>query len=145
MDWRAILIKIVYKGLYMVTTFQQKPEWSEKVQFECDSGIFPVSLVDVVLLAWKEHEKKERIPSVTDAVISRKETPLSLQAQIANWNYTLNFAAPGRVQLLSGGLGLGWRGGTQTTWGRWKETASLVPKVKIYIYTFVVKATTEAL
>lgn len=52
---------------------------------------------------------KQGIPSVTDVVISRKERPLSLQAQLANWNYTVTFVhviAPARVQWLSGGLGL---------------------------------------
>lgn len=52
---------------------------------------------------------KQGIPSVTNVVISRKEIPLSLKAQLTNWNYTLTFVnviAPARVQWPSGGLDL---------------------------------------
>ena len=52
---------------------------------------------------------KQGIPSVTNVVIYRKEIPLSQQAQLMNWNYTLTFVnviAPARVQWLSSGLGL---------------------------------------
>lgn len=76
---------------------------------------------------------KQGILSVTDVVISRKERPLSLQARLLNCSYTVTFVhviAPARVQWLSGGLGLSWRGGKQTGGDRWEKPVSLVPKGK---------------
>lgn len=76
---------------------------------------------------------KQGILSVTDVVISRKERPLSLQARLSNCSYTVTFVhviAPARVQWLSGGLGLSWRGGKQTGGDRWEKPVSLVPKGK---------------